>query len=167
MRRAPVLSSFLCLGSAKSIADRTTDTERAAAVAFARRQLEKRLQHPVQPFFEVSAAEQLEHRGTGRDWGKLVEALRLLVEGSGRRLIQAACERGLERISEQLLVIITEETRGTPATDRRFGKPYRRYEADHRRCRAFDAGARISLHGRATASLRTCLSIATKHFSHA
>jgi hypothetical protein len=90
-------------------ADRTTDTERAAAVAFARRQLEKRLQHPVQPFFEVSAAEQLEHRGTGRDWRKLVEALRLLVEGSGRRLIQAACERGLERISEQLLVIITEE----------------------------------------------------------
>ena len=90
-------------------ADRTTDTERAAAVAFARRQLEKRLQHPVQPFFEVSAAEQLEHRGTGRDWGKLVEALRRLVEGSGRRLIQAACERGLERISEQILVIVTEE----------------------------------------------------------
>ncbi|MGD0416441.1 MAG: dynamin family protein [Terriglobales bacterium] len=90
-------------------ADRTTDAERAAAVAFSRRQLEKRLQHPVQPFFEVSAAEQLEHRGTGRDWDKLVAALRHLVEGSGRRLIQAACERGLERISEQLLVIITEE----------------------------------------------------------
>jgi len=90
-------------------ADRTTDAERAAAVAFARRQLEKRLQHPVEPFFEVSAAEQLEHRGTGRDWDKLVAALRHLVEGSGRRLIQAACERGLERISEQLLVIITEE----------------------------------------------------------
>jgi GTP-binding protein EngB required for normal cell division len=90
-------------------ADRTTDAERAAAVAFSRRQLEKRLQHPVQPFFEVSAAEQLEHRGTGRDWDKLVAALRHLVEGSGRRLIRAACDRGLERISEQLLVIITEE----------------------------------------------------------
>ena len=91
-------------------ADRTTDAERAAAVAFARRQLEKRLpQHSVGPLFEVSAAEQLEHRGEGRDWGKLVEALRHLVEGSGRRLIQAACERGLERISEELLVIITEE----------------------------------------------------------
>ncbi len=90
-------------------ADRTTDAERAAAVAFARRQLEKRLQHPVEPFFEVSAAEQLEHRGTGRDWDKLVAALRHLVEGSGRRLIRAACERGLERISEQLLVIIMEE----------------------------------------------------------
>ena len=90
-------------------ADRTTDAERAAAVAFARRQLEKRLQHSVGPLFEVSAAEQLGHRGTGRDWDKLVGALKHLVEGSGRRLIRAACERGVERISEQLLVIITEE----------------------------------------------------------
>jgi Dynamin family len=90
-------------------ADRTTDAERSAAVAFARRQLEKRLQRPAGPLFEVSAAEQLEHRGTGRDWAKLVAALEQLIEGSGRRLIQAACERGLDRISEQLLAIITEE----------------------------------------------------------
>jgi Dynamin family len=90
-------------------ADRTTDAERAAAAAFARRQLEKRLQRPAGPLFEVSAAEQLEHRGTGRDWEKLVAALRKLVEGSGRRLIRVACERGLERISEQLRAIITEE----------------------------------------------------------
>lgn len=91
-------------------ADRTTDVERAAAVAFARRQLEKRIpQHSVGPLFEISAAEQLEHRGTGRDWRKLVSSLNQLVEGSGRRLIRAACERGLQRISEQLLAIITEE----------------------------------------------------------
>ncbi len=91
-------------------ADRTTDAERAEAVAFARRQLQKRLpQHSVGPLLEVSAAEQLEHRGTGRDWEKLVASLNHLIEGSGRRLIQAACERGLERISEQLLVIISEE----------------------------------------------------------
>jgi hypothetical protein len=90
-------------------ADRTPDAERSAAMAFARRHLEKRLQHPVQPFFEISAAEQLEHRGTGRQWGQLVASLQHLVEGSGRRLIQAACNRGLERISEQLLAIITEE----------------------------------------------------------
>jgi predicted GTPase len=90
-------------------ADRTTDAERSAAIAFARGQLEKRLQHPVEPFLEISAAEQLEHRGTGRDWENLVASLNHLVEGSGRRLIQAACERGLERISEQLLVIISEE----------------------------------------------------------
>jgi len=90
-------------------ADRTTDAERSAAMAFARRQLEKRLQHSVEPFFVISAAEQLEHRGTGREWGKLVASLQQLVEGSGRRLIRAACDRGLERVSEQLLAIITEE----------------------------------------------------------
>ena len=90
-------------------ADRTTDEERSAAIAFARGQLEKRLQHPVEPFLEISATEQLEHRGTGRDWEKLVASLNHLIEGSGRRLIQAACERGLERISEQILVIISEE----------------------------------------------------------
>lgn len=91
-------------------ADRTTDAERAEAVAFAQRQLEKRLhQHSVGPLFEVSAAEQLEHRGSGRDWEKLVASLNRLVEGSRRYLIQAACERGLARISDQLLVIMTEE----------------------------------------------------------
>ncbi|MGD0211843.1 MAG: dynamin family protein [Terriglobales bacterium] len=90
-------------------ADRTTDTERAAAVGFARRQLEKRLQRAVPPFFEVSATEQLERGGTGRDWPKMVAALQQLVESSGRRLIRAACHRGLKRISEELLVIITEE----------------------------------------------------------
>jgi predicted GTPase len=90
-------------------ADRTTDTERAAAVDFARRQLERRLQHPVEPFFEVSATEQLARRGTGRDWDKLVAALRHLVKQSGRRLIREACHRGLERISEQLLAIIAAE----------------------------------------------------------
>jgi predicted GTPase len=90
-------------------ADRTTDAERAAAVAFARRQLEKRLHRPVGPLFEVSAAEQLEHRGSGRDWGKLTAALDQLVDSSGRRLIRAACERGLQRISEQLLAIVAEE----------------------------------------------------------
>lgn len=94
-------------------ADRTTDAERAEAVAFARRQIEKRLpQHSVGPLFEVSAAEQIEHRGTGRDWEKLVASLNSLIEGSGRRLIHAACERGLERISEQLLVIIAVEREG-------------------------------------------------------
>ncbi len=90
-------------------ADRTTEAERAAAITFARRQLEKRLQRPLEPFLEISAAEQLEHRGTGRDWAKLVAALNRLVEGSGRRLIRAACERGLQRLGEQLLAIVTEE----------------------------------------------------------
>jgi hypothetical protein len=90
-------------------ADRTTDEERAAAVGFTRKQLEKRLQRPAGPVFEVSAAERLENRGPERDWGRLVEALGQLVEDSGRQLIRAACERGLDRLGEQLLAIVSEE----------------------------------------------------------
>jgi hypothetical protein len=90
-------------------ADRTTDEERAAAADFTRRLLEKRLQRPAGPVFEVSAAERLENRGPDRDWGKLLAALGQLVEGSGRHLIRTACERGIERLSEQLLAIINAE----------------------------------------------------------
>jgi hypothetical protein len=89
--------------------DRTTDEERAAAAGFARKQLEKRLKRPVGPFFEVSATERLLNRGPERDWGKLIAALDRLVHESGRQLIQAACDRGVERLSEQLLLIIGEE----------------------------------------------------------
>jgi GTP-binding protein EngB required for normal cell division len=90
-------------------ADRVTEAERAAAGAFAQRQLEKRLRRPAGLLFEVSATEQLEHRGTGRDWAKLVERLNQLVDGSSHRLVQMACERGLKRIGGQLLAIIAEE----------------------------------------------------------
>ncbi|MGO8732958.1 MAG: dynamin family protein, partial [Terriglobia bacterium] len=90
-------------------ADRTTDAEREAAVGFTQKVLEKRLKHSAGPVFEVSSADQLENRGPERDWGKLVSALAHLVQGSGRQLIQEACERGVQRLSEQLLAIITEE----------------------------------------------------------
>jgi predicted GTPase len=90
-------------------ADRTTEAEKAAAVGFTRRVLEKRLQRPVGPIFEVSASERVEGRGPERDWGSLVLALERLVEDSGRHIIRAACERGVERLSEQLLAIISEE----------------------------------------------------------
>ncbi len=90
-------------------ADRTTDAERAAAVGFTQRVLEKRLQRCAGPVFEVSAAERVEKRGAERDWGKLLAALEHLVRGSGRQLIQAACDRGIERLSEQLFAIIAEE----------------------------------------------------------
>jgi GTPase Era involved in 16S rRNA processing/polyhydroxyalkanoate synthesis regulator phasin len=90
-------------------ADRTTDAERAAAVGFTQRVLEKRLQRAVGPVFEVSAADCLENRGPQRDWGRMVAALEQLVQGSGRQLIQAACERGVERLREQLLAILSEE----------------------------------------------------------
>jgi hypothetical protein len=90
-------------------ADRTTDAERAAAVGFTQKVLEKRLKRSVGPVFEVSAADRLENRGPERDWGKLLAALERLVQGSGRQLIQAACDRGVQRLSEQLLAIICEE----------------------------------------------------------
>jgi predicted GTPase len=90
-------------------ADRTTPEERAAAVSFAERQLQKRLRRGVGPILEVSAAERTEKPSTERDWPKLVETLQRLVEQSGRQMIYAACERGLRRLSEQLLAVINEE----------------------------------------------------------
>jgi Dynamin family len=90
-------------------ADRTTDAERAAAVKFTRQLMEKRLHRPVGPFFEVSALEQMGGHGPERDWNKLLLALRQLNHDSSFRLIREAWVRGLERFSEQLLAIVTEE----------------------------------------------------------
>lgn len=90
-------------------ADRTTEAEKAAAVDFTRQLLEKRLHRPMGPVFEVSAAERMENRGPERDWGKFVATLQGLVDESGSQLVRSACERGLQRLREQLLVIITEE----------------------------------------------------------
>jgi len=90
-------------------ADRTTDPERAAAVKFTREILEKRLHRPMGEAFEVSAAERMEDRGPLRDWEKLLASLHYLVDDSGRNLVRAACDRGLQRLSEQLLVMIGED----------------------------------------------------------
>jgi Dynamin family len=90
-------------------ADRATEAEKSAAVGFTRQLLAKRLRRPVGPVFEVSAVERIENRGPERDWGRLIEALERLVQDSGRQLIRAACERGIERLSEQLLAIVSEE----------------------------------------------------------
>ena len=90
-------------------ADRTSDPERAAAVKFTREILEKRLHRPMGEVFEVSAAERMENRGPLRDWDKLLASLHRLVEDSGRNLVRAACDRGLHRLSEQLLAIIGED----------------------------------------------------------
>ncbi|HTZ97123.1 MAG TPA: dynamin family protein [Terriglobales bacterium] len=89
-------------------ADRTTDAERAAAAVFTRQTLQKRLQRDVGPIFELSAQERAESRGPLRDWDKLSKVLQLLVDRSGRQLVHAACDRGLQRLSEQLLVIVSE-----------------------------------------------------------
>jgi len=90
-------------------ADRTTDPERAAAAKFTREILEKRLHRPMGEVFEVSAAERMESRGPLRDWEKLLAKLQHLVDDSGRNLVRAACDRGLQRLSEQLLAIIGED----------------------------------------------------------
>lgn len=90
-------------------ADRTTDAERAAAARFTSSLLAKRLKRPVGPVFEVSAAERFENRGPERDWPRLLEAFERLVQDSGRQIILAACQRGLVRLSEELLAIISEE----------------------------------------------------------
>jgi len=90
-------------------ADKASEAERAAAVAFTQRLLQKRLQRPSELVFEVSAIEQFEKRGPERDWGKLVQTLEQLVHNSGRELIQSAGERGIQRFSEDLLAIVCED----------------------------------------------------------
>jgi GTP-binding protein EngB required for normal cell division len=90
-------------------ADRTSDPERAAAVEFTREILEKRLHRPMGEVFEISAAERMENRGPLRDWEGLLASLHRLVEDSGRNLVRAACDRGLQRLGEQLLAIISED----------------------------------------------------------
>jgi hypothetical protein len=90
-------------------ADRTSDPERTAAAKFTREILAKRLHRPMGEVFEVSAAERMENRGPLRDWEKLLASLHALVEDSGRNLVLAACDRGLQRLSEQLLAMISED----------------------------------------------------------
>ncbi|MGP8176207.1 MAG: dynamin family protein [Terracidiphilus sp.] len=106
-------------------ADRTSDPERAAAVKFTREILEKRLYRPMGEVLEVSAAERIENRGPLRDWEKLLASLHHLVEDSGRDLVRAACDRGLQRLSEQLLAIISEDRdallRPIEESERRIG----------------------------------------------
>jgi hypothetical protein len=89
--------------------DRVTDHERVTASKFARKMLESRLQRPVEAIYEVSAVEQLDRRGPERDWGKFISALEDLVEQSGRGLIRSAGQRGVRRLSEQLLAMVREE----------------------------------------------------------
>lgn len=106
-------------------ADRTSDPERAAAAKFTRDILEKRLRRPMGEVFEVSAADRMENRGPLRDWEKLLASLHHLVDDSGRNLVRAACDRGLQRLSEQLLAIINEDRdallRPIEASEQRIG----------------------------------------------
>ncbi len=106
-------------------ADRTTDPERAAASKFTREILEHRLRRPMGEVYEVSAAERMENRGPLRDWEMLLASLQALVDDSGTNLVRAACDRGLQRLSEQLLAMIGEDRdallRPIEASERRIG----------------------------------------------
>jgi GTP-binding protein EngB required for normal cell division len=90
-------------------ADRVTEHERSAAVSFARRVLEERLQRPVRSIFEVSALEQLDGRGPQRDWAQLWDSLEQLIQRSGQQLVRDAADRSLRRLSSQLLTVLHEE----------------------------------------------------------
>jgi len=106
-------------------ADRTTDAERTAAATFTRETLQKRLRRDVGPIFEVSARERAENRGPLRDWKRLLDALQLLVDDAGGQLVRSASDRGLRRLSEQLLAIISESRdalrRPLEESERRIG----------------------------------------------
>jgi GTP-binding protein EngB required for normal cell division len=107
-------------------ADRNSDVEREAAIAFARRVLETRLGKPVPAIYEASALERLEQRGPERDWPRFLKALQHLMEQSGHLLVRAAAQRGLRRAAGQLLAIVAEErgalTRPLEESERRMAE---------------------------------------------
>jgi hypothetical protein len=90
-------------------ADRTSNSEREIVKSFTRRVLEKHLKRPIGSIYEISAEERLQKRGPERDWAELIGALETLARESGRGLVRTAGERGLRRLSEELLTITSEE----------------------------------------------------------
>jgi GTP-binding protein EngB required for normal cell division len=90
-------------------ADRVSSAERDVAVAFAKQVIERRLGRTVDRIYEISAVERLERRGPERDWPALVKTLDGLVRGSDRSIALKAQERGLVRLSGQLLGLLNAE----------------------------------------------------------
>ena len=90
-------------------ADRTSDAERTIAKSFTRKVFEKRLARSIGPIYEVSGAEQLEHRGPERDWGKFVDVLKGMAAEPGRNIVRRAGKRGVHRFAEELLNVAFEE----------------------------------------------------------
>ncbi|HXW57501.1 MAG TPA: dynamin family protein [Candidatus Cybelea sp.] len=107
-------------------ADRATQEERRVSVEFARNVLGQRLGREAATVFEVSALERLEDRGPSRDWDLFVEALQTLIRNSARSLVRDATERGIRRVSHQLLAVVEEEReallRPIEETERRISK---------------------------------------------
>jgi predicted GTPase len=90
-------------------ADRATEAERRIAVPFTRKALEKRLHRSIEFIYEISAVEQLTQNNAGRDWELLGASLQKLVSESGYTLVRAGGERGLQRLAEEMLLVMLEE----------------------------------------------------------
>jgi GTP-binding protein EngB required for normal cell division len=107
-------------------ADRASQEERRASIEFARNVLGQRLGREAATVFEVSALERLEERGPSRDWGLFVQALQTLILNSAGSLVREATERGIRRVSHQLLAVVKEERetllRPIEETERRISK---------------------------------------------
>ena len=89
--------------------DRTSDEERAAVVSFTNRILRERLHRSVGEIYQVSAIEVLQKNAPTRDWSKFEQALQQLANASGSDLVRVAGERGVHRIGETLLAVVSEE----------------------------------------------------------
>jgi len=89
-------------------ADRSSADECNVAADFARQMIEQRLGKPIGPIHQVSALEQAESGGVGRDWPALLAALAALA-ARGDGLAHAAARRGQAHLAQQLLELVTEE----------------------------------------------------------
>lgn len=90
-------------------ADRASEAERRIAGPFTRKVLEKKLGRSVGLIYEISAFERLKNNKAEWDWDLLVASLQKLVEESRHTLVRAAGERGLRRLSEEMLSVTLEE----------------------------------------------------------
>jgi GTPase SAR1 family protein len=84
-------------------ADRLTSSERDEAVAFARRTLAQTIERQPGAVFQVSASEWLSGAGPSRDAPALLAELERLARESGPALVLAAEDRGIRRLSAELL----------------------------------------------------------------
>ena len=90
-------------------ADRVSEPEKAAASAFARTVLERRLRRPIGQILEVSATARLRGNSSAGDWEELHRSLEALSSASGARLSLSAGVRGVFRLTSHLLAIVHEQ----------------------------------------------------------
>jgi hypothetical protein len=86
-----------------SKADRLTASECSEAIEFARRTLAQKIKREVGRVFQVSAAEWLNAAGPSRDGPALLAELERLARESGPALVEAAENRGIQRLTGNLL----------------------------------------------------------------